>query len=156
MVEQKRRGKVGSWGKATTSPRRKQNQGLIFDPIVKISLNNIVILLFWIVKRERKEAEKIKAEEKYQEWLKNLKKKEQTEKEKRESEDKKQKLKAEEEKLRRKEAILKTRESQQELVKVRPISSRIGKAIVNGKLCKFYDWSTSPDPAFINKDPWQS
>jgi hypothetical protein len=85
-----------------------------------------------------------------------LKKKEQAEKEKREAEEKKQKMRAEQEKLRRKEAILKTREAQKELVKVRPISSRRGKAIVNGKLCNFYDWSTSPDPAFVNKVPWQS
>ena len=108
------------------------------------------------IKKERREAEKQKAEEKYQEWLENLKKKEQADKEKKAEEERRFKWKDEQDKLKRKEQIMHMRENKKELVKVRPILTRKGKAFVNGKLCHFYDWSTSPDPSFVNKVPWQS
>ena len=109
-----------------------------------------------LIQKEKKESEKQRAEEKYKEWLENLKRKEREEKEKKLEEERRQKWKAEEEKMRRKEQIMLKKQSEKELLKVRPLSSRKGAAFVNGKLRDFYDWSTSPDPSFVNKEAWKS
>jgi hypothetical protein len=38
------------------------------------------------------------------------------------------------------------------IVYVRPNTEKKGTAIINGKLHSFYDWSTSPNPSFFNKN----
>ncbi len=78
------------------------------------------------------------------------------EKEKQLEEARKEKLRLEREKQKRKENLKHVLEQQQKLAKVRPLASKKGKAIANGKMCTFYDWSTSPDPAFVNQNEWKS
>ena len=40
--------------------------------------------------------------------------------------------------------------------KARPIDQKKGFAFVNGKVCSFDDWSTSPEPSFVNQAEWKS
>ena len=47
-------------------------------------------------------------------------------------------------------------ENKKKLFKNRPLSQKKGFAYVNGKLCSYDDWSTSPEPTFINQEAWKS
>lgn len=38
--------------------------------------------------------------------------------------------------------------------KNRPKSSPFGYAVSNGQFCRYYDWTTNPQPAFVNPRPW--
>ena len=38
--------------------------------------------------------------------------------------------------------------------KARPKSSPYSYAISNGQFCRYYDWTTNPQPAFVNPKPW--
>ncbi len=38
--------------------------------------------------------------------------------------------------------------------KSRPKSSPYAYAISNGQYCRYYDWTTNPQPAFVNPKPW--
>ena len=41
-----------------------------------------------------------------------------------------------------------------ETAKVCPKSSPYGYAVANGQFCRYYDWTTNPQPAFVNPKPW--
>ena len=41
------------------------------------------------------------------------------------------------------------------ILNVRPIVEKKGTAYINGKLYSFFDWSTSPDPSYINKNEFK-
>lgn len=79
-------------------------------------------------------------------------------KQKQADEAKRAKEKKEEEKRKRWECIKMQAESNSEKKKmlgpVRRLEEKKGVVMVNGKERKYYDWSTSPQPSFVNKDEW--
>lgn len=85
-----------------------------------------------------------------------MKRRENAEKEKKAEDERILKKKQEEEKLKKEENLKRMKENKKNLFQVRPNSSKKGVAIVNGKTCNFYDWSTSPAPSYVNKIPWQN
>ena len=66
------------------------------------------------------------------------------------------KLKSEEEKKKKEEQQKRIKENMKKTFNPRPVDQKKGFAIVNGKLCSFDDWSTSPEPSFINQVEWKS
>lgn len=87
-----------------------------------------------------------------------MKEKERNEKVKKKEEEEKVRLKREQIKLKREEKNKRMAEENEKkrICKVRPINSKESTAIVNGKPHRYFDWSTSPAPTFINEQPWQS
>lgn len=108
------------------------------------------------MKKEKKELEKKRAEQKYQEWLERVKEKERNEKVKRDLDERRERWRQEQEKKKRKDNLKHMMKEKKEIVRVRPLSERRGEAVINGRLCSFYDWSTSPNPSFVNKEAWKS
>jgi hypothetical protein len=66
------------------------------------------------------------------------------------------KLKSEEEKKKKEEQQKRLKETMKKTFKARPVDQKKGFAYVNGKLCSFDDWSTSPEPSFVNQAEWKS
>ena len=112
---------------------------------------------FFIVKKAKKEEIKAKAEREYEEWLKNLKINEEIAKKKEEEEKEKMDKRIETVKKKREETCKKKlEENKKKNVPIRPLTQRQGQAIINGKLHSYYDWSTSPQPSWVNQTAWQS
>jgi hypothetical protein len=59
------------------------------------------------------------------------------------------------EKAKKAEALKRLLENRKNVVQVRDLKQKKGTAIINGKQKSFFDWSTSPQPSFVNKIPWQ-
>jgi hypothetical protein len=98
---------------------------------------------------------KKKAEEKYQEWIEELKKKEQSEREKKLEEERLKRERDEQEKLKKAEALKRLQENKKNIIKIREPKEKCGTVLINGKVRSYYDWSTSPQPSFVNKIPWK-
>ena len=110
----------------------------------------------FLFQKAKKELDKKKADEKYEKWLTELKLNEMARKQKIAEQKRLREQREAQEKARRAELALKMAENKKQLIKVRKLEERKGVAIVNGKLRAYYDWSTSPDPTFLNKDTWKS
>ncbi len=101
---------------------------------------------------------KKKAETVYQNWLnkeKERRQKQKLEELKLQKEAKKEKQKEKEKKLQ--QIIIMEQKKKELLVsfKVRNLNDRKGYGYANGgKIYQYFDWSTSPDPSFVNKKEW--
>ena len=89
--------------------------------------------------------------------MNELKKKEREEKQKHQDKLEKEMLEKEYEKRRKlqEDERNKTELNKKKIVAIRPLSERKGLAVINGKLHDFFDWSTSPNPAFFNKNEFK-
>lgn len=85
--------------------------------------------------------------------MKETRAREKKERAKKAKEEREAKEKKEREKQRQLEA---QRVREEKEAKVRVLHKREGVAVVNGKEQKFFDWSTSPQPSFVNKNEWKS
>lgn len=102
----------------------------------------------------KKEEDAKRREKTHQQWFENVEKKEKEKREKKLEEERRLKAEAEEKKLKNLEAQKRMRESMKKIVDIRDANKKNGVVIINGKEYKYYDWSTSPEPSFVNKKEW--
>ena len=106
-------------------------------------------------KRADEEEKRLKGEMAYEKWLQQLKEAEL--KKRRDDEDKTSREEAA--KKKKLDEIRKYELKKQEIlakVKVRHLKERKGYGCSNGKQIEWFDWSTSPQPSFINKAEWKN
>lgn len=104
------------------------------------------------------EIKKKKCEETYRKWLEEKSAREKSEKEKKAKAEREAKEKKERERQRRVDAQqnrLAHEADDEKSRKVRLLRQRQGVAIVNGQERKYFDWSTSPQPSYFNKEEWK-